>query len=68
MGFRCPACNKDFGINKNAFLAHIENCGDGLAKNMVGMYTVENETEAAANMKEYANKLKTNLGGKFGKL
>lgn len=63
MGFRCPACSKDFGIDKSAFLVHIQTCSDGLAKNMVGMFTAKNEAEAAVNMKAYANKLKNKVRG-----
>ena len=63
MGFRCPACNKDFGIDKKRFLVHVENCGDGIAKSMVGIYTAESEAEAVVNMKIVSDKLKKKIGG-----
>ena len=63
MGFRCPACNKDFGIDKNAFLAHVEKCADGIAKSMVGIYTAKSEAEAVINMKIVSEKLKKKSGG-----
>lgn len=28
MGYRCPNCHQDFGIEKDKFLNHIRNCGN----------------------------------------
>ncbi len=63
MGFKCPTCKKDFGIDKNAFLKHIENCGNGEAKCILGMYTAKDEIEAVVNIKIYAKKLKERYRG-----
>lgn len=63
MGFKCPTCKKDFGIDKNAFREHIENCGNGEAKSIVGIYTSKNEAEAAINIKIYAKKLEERYRG-----
>lgn len=61
MGFRCPVCKKDFGLDKKAFLEHIKNCKDGIAENIVAMFTAKNEDEVAIQIKKCAEKLKKNI-------
>ena len=35
MGFRCPGCHKDFGIDKDAMIEHSKTCLDGLSHDVV---------------------------------
>ena len=40
MGFRCPACHRDFGFDKISFLKHIEVCENA---ELVYNYFADNE-------------------------
>lgn len=58
MGFRCPACHRDFGFDKISFLKHIEVC-----ENAELVYNYFADNEAFKNdIKEFcgfADRLKT---------
>jgi len=47
MGYRCPVCTSDFGIDKTAWRNHIDNCHDGYARDIVN--AVKDVTEKAVN-------------------
>lgn len=54
MGFRCPKCHQDFGINKQAFLEHCKICGDGLVNALYSLYVDKDNSK----LKKYIQKLK----------
>lgn len=60
MGFRCPVCHKDFGVDKISFLKHIEICNNA---EMVYNYFA-NHKAFKDDIKEFcgfADRLKTKI-------
>lgn len=53
MGFKCPECNKDFGIDRKSFNEHIKKCGDGCAKEIVDAYISIDKQEAEQHLTNY---------------
>ena len=43
MGFRCPICVKDFGVEKNDMLKHALKCCDGAALDVYNLVTENRE-------------------------
>lgn len=54
MGFKCPNCHKDFGIDKTAWQEHIKFCGD--AVDMVNIYTTTDKEQAMRSLEKLKRK------------
>lgn len=51
MGFRCPLCHKDFGVNKEAWSKHCDTCGNGVVRGVVDMTINQDSTKLEEYLK-----------------
>lgn len=48
MGFRCPACRTDFGVDRGALRAHLSDCSSGAALASLVLGAAEDELGRAS--------------------
>ena len=53
MGFKCPICHSDFGINKSEWKKHLQKCNDGLS--LVFVKSIINISENKPNKRTKKN-------------
>ncbi len=52
MGFKCPSCHKDFGIDRMAFYQHVKKCNDGEADAIITATITGDTTKLKKQMKK----------------